>query len=124
MYSKYAASKGWRTGLIAANENSVGGYRSVSFEVLGAGSYGALKKESGVHRLVRMSPFNSAGKRQTSFSLVGQAMFGAHYQLLENFRANGEAGILYFRDKDEVQRHEGNGNRFAFALFVGVTFGF
>ncbi len=70
MYQKYAASKGWKTGLIDANENSVGGFRSVAFEVSGSGVYGALKKEAGVHRLVRMSPFNSAGKRQTSFSLV------------------------------------------------------
>lgn len=70
MYSKYAASKGWRTSLLSANENSMGGYRSISFEVLGSGAYGTLKNEAGVHRLVRMSPFNSAGKRQTSFSLV------------------------------------------------------
>ncbi|MDO8551932.1 MAG: PCRF domain-containing protein [bacterium] len=78
MYSKYVASKGWRTSLLSANENSVGGYRSVSFEVLGshsassgqAGAYGSLKNEAGVHRLVRMSPFNAAGKRQTSFSMV------------------------------------------------------
>ncbi|MDO8522326.1 MAG: PCRF domain-containing protein [bacterium] len=70
MYSKYVAGKGWRTSLLSANENSVGGYRSVSFEVLGSGVYGTLKNEAGVHRLVRMSPFNSAGKRQTSFSLV------------------------------------------------------
>jgi peptide chain release factor 2 len=70
MYSKYAASKGWRTLLLSANQNSVGGYRSISFDVVGSGAYGALKKEAGVHRLVRMSPFNSAGKRQTSFSLV------------------------------------------------------
>ena len=70
MYKKYAAGKGWNTGLIASNENSMGGYRSISFEVDGAGAYGALKHEAGVHRLVRMSPFNSAGKRQTSFSLV------------------------------------------------------
>jgi len=70
MYSKYVAGKGWRTSLLSANENSVGGYRSVSFEVLGSGAYGTLKNEAGVHRLVRMSPFNSAGKRQTSFSLV------------------------------------------------------
>jgi peptide chain release factor 2 len=48
----------------------MGGYRSISFDVSGNGAYGALKKEAGVHRLVRMSPFNSAGKRQTSFSLV------------------------------------------------------
>lgn len=70
MYQKYAASKGWKTGLIDSNENTMGGFRSIAFEVAGQGVYGALKKESGVHRLVRMSPFNSAGKRQTSFSLV------------------------------------------------------
>jgi peptide chain release factor 2 len=70
MYSKYAASKGWKTSLLSANQNSMGGYRSISFDVAGNGAYGALKKEAGVHRLVRMSPFNSAGKRQTSFSLV------------------------------------------------------
>lgn len=78
MYSKYAASKGWSVQLLSANQNSMGGYRSISFDIVGAhstgsgqgGSYGALKREAGVHRLVRMSPFNSAGKRQTSFSLV------------------------------------------------------
>jgi peptide chain release factor 2 len=70
MYQKYIAGKGWRTGLIDSNRNSMGGYRSLSFEVSGSGAYGALKREAGVHRLVRMSPFNAAGKRQTSFSLV------------------------------------------------------
>lgn len=70
MYGKYAASRGWKTPLLSSNENSMGGYRSVSFEVVGSGAYGALKREGGVHRLVRMSPFNSAGKRQTSFCLV------------------------------------------------------
>lgn len=70
MYMKYAARKGWRASITTENRNSVGGYRSVSFEVSGASAYGALKKEAGVHRLVRMSPFNAQGKRQTSFSLV------------------------------------------------------
>jgi peptide chain release factor 2 len=70
MYGKYAAGKGWKTVLLSSNENSMGGYRSISFEVQGSGAYGSLKHEAGVHRLVRMSPFNSAGKRQTSFSLV------------------------------------------------------
>lgn len=70
MYSAYAASRGWGTGLIHENRNSMGGYRSMSFEMSGSGAYGSLKHEAGVHRLVRMSPFNSAGKRQTSFCLV------------------------------------------------------
>ena len=70
MYQKYAASRGWRITPIDMNRNSMGGYRSVSLEVSGSGAYGSLKKEAGVHRLVRMSPFNAQGKRQTSFSLV------------------------------------------------------
>ncbi|MEN9561099.1 MAG: peptide chain release factor 2, peptide chain release factor 2 [Candidatus Parcubacteria bacterium] len=70
MYGKYAASKGWRLSMLSSNENSMGGFRNLAFEVNGGGAYGALKKEAGVHRLVRMSPFNAAGKRQTSFSLV------------------------------------------------------
>ena len=70
MYSKYIASRGWKLIPLSSNQNSMGGYRSISFEVSGPGVYGMLKREAGVHRLVRMSPFNAAGKRQTSFSLV------------------------------------------------------
>lgn len=70
MYGKYAAGRGWAMSLIDANENSLGGYRSVSFDLSGGGAYGAMKHEAGVHRLVRISPFGSGGKRQTSFSLV------------------------------------------------------
>ena len=70
MYGKYAAARGWKIALVSSNQNSMGGFRSISFEVSGSGAYGTLKREAGVHRLVRMSPFNAAGKRQTSFSLV------------------------------------------------------
>jgi peptide chain release factor 2 len=70
MYTKYVNSKGWKVLALSSNENSLGGFRSISFEVSGSGAYGTLKHEAGVHRLVRMSPFNSAGKRQTSFALV------------------------------------------------------
>lgn len=70
MYRKFVAAKGWGASDIDENKNSMGGFRSVSFEVKGSGAYGTLRREAGVHRLVRMSPFNSAGKRQTSFSLV------------------------------------------------------
>lgn len=70
MYSKYCAAQGWRIVVNDSNRNSMGGYRSISFEVLGSGAYGTFKREAGVHRLVRMSPFNAQGKRQTSFSLL------------------------------------------------------
>jgi peptide chain release factor 2 len=70
MYGKYVANRGWKMLMISENRNSLGGYRNIAFEVVGSRAYGMLKHEAGVHRLVRMSPFNSAGKRQTSFSLV------------------------------------------------------
>jgi len=69
MYQKFADKKGWQVNILDINESSAG-IRSVSFEVLGKGAYGILKQESGVHRLVRISPFNAQGKRQTSFALV------------------------------------------------------
>ncbi len=70
MYLKYIEKKGWSTNLIHENKNDHGGYRNVSIEISGKGAYGTLKNESGVHRLVRVSPFNANGKRHTSFSLV------------------------------------------------------
>jgi peptide chain release factor 2 len=70
MYRKYADNKGWGWSVIHSNENDHGGYRNITIEVSGKNVYGSLKNESGVHRLVRISPFNSAQKRHTSFSLV------------------------------------------------------
>jgi len=70
MYQRYAESRGWGTATIDANANEHNGYRNIVFEVQGKNAYGTLKKESGVHRLVRISPFNANGKRQTSFVLV------------------------------------------------------
>jgi peptide chain release factor 2 len=70
MYQKYAQKKSWATYLLHENKNQNGGYRSVSFEVVGGGVYGILKNESGVHRLVRVSPFDAKKLRHTSFSLV------------------------------------------------------
>ncbi len=70
MYMKYANKKNWEIFFIHENKNEHGGYRNVSFELIGEGSYGILKNESGVHRLVRISPFNAKKLRHTSFSLV------------------------------------------------------
>lgn len=70
MYMKYASNKGWSISLIHENKNDHNGYRNVSVEVQGKGAYGALKHENGVHRLVRISPFNAKKLRHTSFSLV------------------------------------------------------
>lgn len=70
MYFKYIEKKGWQVSLIHENKNDLGGYRNVSIEVTGKNAYGTLKNESGVHRLVRVSPFNAKGLRHTSFSLV------------------------------------------------------
>lgn len=70
MYRRYAESQGWGIVTLDENENDHGGYRNIVFEISGRDAYGTLKRESGVHRLVRISPFNSNGKRQTSFTLV------------------------------------------------------
>ena len=70
MYLKYIENRGWQVTLLHENKNDLGGYRNISFEVAGKGAYGTLKNESGVHRLVRISPFNAKGLRHTSFSLV------------------------------------------------------
>jgi peptide chain release factor 2 len=70
MYRKYAESKGWGWSVVHSNENDHGGYRNITVEISGKNVYGTLKNESGVHRLVRISPFNANDKRHTSFSLV------------------------------------------------------
>jgi peptide chain release factor 2 len=70
MYLKYSSKKGWGTILIHENKNDHGGYRNITLEISGKNVYGTLKNENGVHRLVRVSPFNANQKRHTSFALV------------------------------------------------------
>jgi peptide chain release factor 2 len=69
MYSRFAERHGFTVTRLFENQSSAG-FRNIGFEIKGSGAYGFLKNESGVHRLVRISPFNAQGKRQTSFSLV------------------------------------------------------
>ncbi len=70
MYEKFCAKNNLTSTILERNENTQNGYRNISFEVAGKNAYKLLKGESGVHRLVRLSPFNSKNLRQTSFSLV------------------------------------------------------
>lgn len=70
MYSSFAKRKGYGTSFLHEHTNDHGGYRNITIEIEGKGAYGTLKNESGVHRLVRVSPFNAKAKRHTSFCLV------------------------------------------------------
>lgn len=70
MYMKYAEKNGLGISFIHEHKNDHNGYRNVSFEISGKNVYGKLKNENGVHRLVRISPFNAKKLRHTSFSLV------------------------------------------------------
>lgn len=67
MYCRWAERKGFELEVLDFLEGDEAGVKSVTFEVRGINAYGYLKSEKGVHRLVRISPFNAAGKRQTSF---------------------------------------------------------
>ena len=67
MYTRWADKKGFALEVLDYLDGEEAGIKSVTFEVRGENAYGYLKSEKGVHRLVRISPFNAAGKRQTSF---------------------------------------------------------
>ncbi len=67
MYSKWADKKGFSLEVLDSLDGDEAGIKSITFQVNGQNAYGYLKSEKGVHRLVRISPFNAAGKRQTSF---------------------------------------------------------
>lgn len=70
MYQRFCEKQNWGFLVVDSNPNDENGYRNVTIEITGKEAYGKLSNESGVHRLVRISPFNSNGKRQTSFVLV------------------------------------------------------
>ena len=70
MYMRYGENSGYKVKTIDYQEGDVAGLKSVTIEFEGDYAYGYLKSESGVHRLVRLSPFDSANKRHTSFASV------------------------------------------------------
>ena len=70
MYRRWAAKKDFQIRIIDYQDGDEAGLKGVTFSVNGKNAYGYLKVETGVHRLVRISPFNASGKRHTSFSSV------------------------------------------------------
>ncbi len=67
MFQRWAEKKGFQVEMLDFLDGDEAGYKSVTLQINGENAYGYLKSEHGVHRLVRISPFNAAGKRQTSF---------------------------------------------------------
>jgi len=102
MYSKYLDKKGWGLYILHKNENDHGGYRNITFEVSGKESYGTLKNESGVHRLVRISPFNAKKLRHTSFSMV---------EVIPKFKKGDELEIPETELRIEFSRAGGPGGQ-------------
>ena len=70
MYLRWAEERGYKVEMLNETPGDVTGYRNVGFEVTGPNAYGYLKSEHGVHRLVRISPFDAAARRHTSFCRV------------------------------------------------------
>ena len=68
MYTRWAEKKGYGVEVLDSLDGDEAGIKSITFQVNGENAYGFLKAEKGVHRLVRISPFNAQGKRQTSFA--------------------------------------------------------
>ena len=70
MYRKFAEKKNWEIKILHQHQSESGGFKNITFEINGKNAYGILKNESGVHRLVRISPFSAKKLRHTSFCLL------------------------------------------------------
>jgi peptide chain release factor 2 len=101
MYLRWAADRGFETELIEASPGEEAGLKSATFTVSGENAYGILKAERGVHRLVRLSPFDAAHRRHTSFAQVIVSPFVANDLAIEiddaelridTYRSSGAGG--------------------------------
>lgn len=104
MYLKFFEKQNFVVKFLHENKNDHGGYRNITLEVHGRDAYGMLKNESGVHRLVRISPFNAKSLRHTSFSMV---------EVIPDFKDGGSDDIVIPADdiKIEFSRSSGPGGQ-------------
>jgi peptide chain release factor 2 len=102
MYIKFIENSGWSYSVIHKNQNDHGGYRNITIEIDGRNAYGTLKNESGVHRLVRVSPFSAKKLRHTSFSMV---------EVIPKFEKIGEVKIAPEDIRVELSRSSGPGGQ-------------
>ena len=102
MYTRYCTSVGYKTQTVDYLEGDEAGIKSVSFTVEGENAYGFLKSEHGVHRLVRVSPFDSKGRRHTSF---------ASCEVMPEIEDDMEIVIRYEDIKMDVFRSSGAGGQ-------------
>lgn len=102
MYIKFFDGKKWGYSVVHQNINDHGGYRNITLDIEGKNVYGTLKNESGVHRLVRLSPFNANAKRHTSFSMV---------EVIPKFEKQEEINIPPEDIKVELSRSSGPGGQ-------------
>jgi peptide chain release factor 2 len=100
MYQRYATRKGWKIEILDRLEGEVAGIKSMTFRFTGPFAYGYCKSEKGVHRLVRISPFDSNARRHTSFASIDvtpiiedvQVEIGPEEIQVDTFRASGAGG--------------------------------
>jgi peptide chain release factor 2 len=101
MYLRWSADRGYRSDLVEASPGEEAGLKSATFTVAGENSYGALKAERGKHRLVRLSPFDQAHRRHTSFAQVivsplisddGEVEIDESDLRIDTYRASGAGG--------------------------------
>lgn len=101
MYERWASKRGWQVELIDRLEGEIAGIKSITYKFIGNFAYGYSKSEKGVHRLVRISPFDSSNKRHTSFASVDvtpeitediQIIIRPEEVRIDTFRSSGAGG--------------------------------
>ena len=102
MYTKFFEKHNFSASVLHMNENDHGGYRNVTIEISGKNVYKTLKNESGVHRLVRISPFNAKSLRHTSFSMV---------EVIPKFEKTKDFDIPESEIRVELSRSSGPGGQ-------------